>query len=205
MASRRALERRLDDLAGFAHPRAALEQYPTPPDIAAHLCHLADLHDDLEGTVVDLGTGTGILALAAATRAPQRVVGVERDPDALAVARENERALEAITGVDWLVGDATRAPLCLTDATVLSNPPFGAQDGNEHADRAFLATAASLATVSYTIHNAGSRAFVESYAADNGGTVTHAFAVSFDVDRQFAHHTDERRTIDAEAYRIEWR
>jgi putative methylase len=205
MASRRALERRLDGLAGFADPSAALEQYPTPPDVAAHLLHLADLQNDLEGTVVDLGTGTGVLALAAATRAPERVVGVERDPDALAVAVENERAVAAPTAVEWVLGDATRAPLCLTDATVVGNPPFGAQDGNEHADRAFLETAASLASVSYTLHNAGSREFVESFAADRGGTVTHAFAVDFDVDRQFAFHTDDRRTIDAEAYRIEWR
>jgi len=39
--------------------------------------------------VLDLGTGTGILAIAAARLGAQEVVGVEIDPDAVEVARAN--------------------------------------------------------------------------------------------------------------------
>jgi len=88
---------------------------------------------------------------------------------------------------------------------VVMNPPFGAQSGNEHADREFLATAAETAGVSYSLHNADSEAFVESFAADNGGEVTHAFAAQFDLPRQFEFHEDDRRSITAELFRIEWR
>jgi putative methylase len=84
------------------------------------------------------------------------------------------------------------------------NPPFGAQNGNEHADRAFLSTAADIADISYSVHNAGSRAFVESFAADNAGEVTHAFAAEFDLDNQFDHHAADRAEIDTEVFRIEW-
>jgi len=84
------------------------------------------------------------------------------------------------------------------------NPPFGAQSGNEHADRAFLATASEIAAVSYSIHNAGSEAFVESFADDGGGAVTHAFRAEFDLPKQFDHQTSERETVDAEVFRIEW-
>ena len=206
MASKRSLATKLGVVAGFEAPSAALEQYPTPPNLAAHVVHLADLHGDVDGrTVVDLGTGTGMLALAAALRGPARVLGLELDRDALSTATENERRVAASAPVHWLQGDATRPPLDVPDpVTVVMNPPFGAQDGNRNADRGFLATASRLAAVSYSVHNAGSREFVEAFAADNGGEVTHAFAADFAVEAQFDHHTDDAREIDTEVYRIEW-
>lgn len=200
-----ALERRLSELSTFADPKVEYEQYPTPADLAAHLVHLADVQGDLSGrTVVDLGTGTGLLALGAATRNPERVLGVERDSDALSLARENETDFSPETAVEWLLGDATRAPLCCSDATVLMNPPFGAQCGNVHADREFLETASEIAAVSYSIHNAGSQAFVESFAADNDGEVTHAFRAELALEKQYDHQTSEREVIDAEVFRIAW-
>ena len=84
------------------------------------------------------------------------------------------------------------------------NPPFGAQTGNEHADRAFLATAADIADVSYSIHNADSADFVEAFAADNAGEVTHAFRAEFDLPKSFDFHEDDRRHIDVEVFRIDW-
>jgi len=201
---KRALARRLATVETFPDPDPALEQYPTPADLAAHLVALADLHDDLTGrTVADLGAGTGMLALAAATRSPERVLAVELDAGALQVARENERRVDPETSVDWLRGDATRPPLSSVD-TVVANPPFGAQRGNEHADRAFLAAAADIAAVSYSVHNAGSREFVESFASDRAGEVTHAFAADFPVSAQFDFHTSDREVLDVEVFRVEW-
>jgi putative methylase len=206
MSSRRALARRLAAVEPFSDPRLDLEQYPTPPDVAAHLLHLADLQGDLTGTVLDLGAGTGALALAAACRDPDHVVGVELDGDALATARANERRVAPETAVDWVRGDVRALPVApSSETTVVANPPFGAQDGAAGADRPFLAAAADLAETSYTLHNAGSRAFVESFAGERGGEVTHAFAVAFDVDRQFAFHDEDRRTLSVEAFRIDWR
>jgi putative methylase len=215
-----ALERRLSRVEAFADPTVELEQYPTPADLAAQLVHLATMQGDLAGrTVVDLGTGTGMLALGAAVHGPARVLALDRDPDALAQARENERRVAdagssaPATEVEWLLADATRAPLCVSDSTagsdrenttVLMNPPFGAQAGNEHADRAFLETAGEVAGVSYSIHNAGSREFVEAFAADEGGEVTHAFRAELALPRQFDHQTSEREVVDAEVFRIRW-
>ena len=217
MTSRRSLEGELAVVAGFADPTADLEQYPTPADVAAHVVHLADLRGDVaDRTVVDLGAGTGMFALGAALRGARRVVGVELDAGALGVARANERRVGARTDVHWVNADATRSPLtrdrllAVGDAahddavTVIMNPPFGARTGNEHADRAFLETVAALADVSYSVHNEGSREFVESFAADNGGTVTDAFAATLTVGRTYDHQTAASADIDAEAYRIEW-
>jgi len=207
MGSKRALERRLSRVAGFETPRAEYEQYPTPADVAAHLLHFAALTGDLaDRTVIDLGTGTGMLALGAALRGPTRVVGVDRDVAALRTANENEAHVDPPLPVDWVLGDATRPPLCPVDEpiTVVMNPPFGAQRGHRHADRKFLAATAALADVSYSIHNEGSRSFVESFAADRGGRVTHAFRAEFALSRQFDFHTSERTTLDAEVYRVTW-
>jgi putative methylase len=205
-STRRRLAQELAVVAGFEDPRAPLEQYHTPPDLAAHIVHVADLQGDVEGrTVVDLGCGTGMLALGAALRGPERVVGIDVDPAPLSTARENERRVAARTDVPWLRADATRAPLCPEDpVTVLMNPPFGAQTGNEGADRAFLETAVEVAGVSYSVHNAGSEEFVEAFAAEEGGEVTHAFAAEFELPRQFDHHEADSRTLDTEVFRIEW-
>ncbi|MFB6107217.1 MAG: METTL5 family protein [Haloplanus sp.] len=206
MATKAELAGQLAVVAGFENPQASLEQYPTPPELAAHVVHVADLNGDVEGrTVIDLGAGTGMLTLGAALRGPARAVGVEIDRDAVETARENRRRVGTRTEIHWIQADATRAPLDPEGpTTVVMNPPFGAQKGNEHADRAFLATAADLADVSYSVHNAGSREFVEAFAADNGGEVTHAFAAEFDLDRQFDHHEADRRVLDTEVFRIEW-
>ncbi|SFR47685.1 putative methylase [Halogeometricum rufum] len=206
MATKAALETQLSVVAGFENPRVELEQYPTPPGLAAHVVHVADLNGDVEGrTVVDLGTGTGMLALGAALRGPARVVGVDVDAEALDVARDNRVRVGTTTPIHWVRADATRAPLCVDEpTTVLMNPPFGAQRGHEHADRAFLRTAATLSDVSYSIHNTGSQEFVEAFAADEGGTVTHAFEATFSLDRQFEFHDEASKDIDTEVYRIEW-
>lgn len=221
MSSVSALAQRLAVVAGFEDPQVGLEQYPTPPDLAAHLIHVADLQGDIEDRpVIDLGTGTGMLALGAALRGPESVVGIDIDPDPLRTARANERRVGTTADVSWVRADATDAPLRSRAAssetaeastrdsdaptTIVMNPPFGAQNDNEHADRAFLATAARMATVSYSIHNADSSGFVEAFADDNGGAVTRAYGAELDLPRQFEFHEADSRTVDAEVFRIEW-
>jgi putative methylase len=206
MSTKSRLTQQLGVVAGFDDPRVDLEQYRTPPDLAAHLVHTADLHGDLEGrVVVDLGSGTGMLALAASLRGPRAVVGVDLDPAPLSTAQENERRVATSSVVSWVRADATRAPLCPTEpVTVVMNPPFGAQAGNEHADRAFLETATGIADVSYSIHNTDSADFVEAFAADNGGEVTHAFQATVALPRQFDFHAADAEEIDAEVFRIAW-
>ncbi|WP_135302735.1 METTL5 family protein [Haloarcula amylovorans] len=206
MPTKSALAQQLAVVAGFDDPRADLEQYRTPPELAAHLVHTADLQGDVQDrTVVDLGCGTGMLALGAALRGPDTVVGLDIDPAPLSTARKNERKVGSTTSVSWVRADATQAPLCPPEeTTVVMNPPFGAQSGNEHADRGFLETAAEVSEVSYSIHNEGSREFVESFASDNGGEVTHAFEAEFDLPRQFDFHDQDSQEITTEVYRIVW-
>ncbi|MXR52115.1 methyltransferase [Halovenus sp. WSH3] len=206
MSTRSQLTQQLGVVAGFDDPRVDLEQYRTPPELASYLVHVADLQGDIEDrTVVDLGCGTGMLGLAATLRGPRRVIGVDIDAAALHTAQENRGRIAAKSSVSWVQADATQVPLAPDEeTTVVMNPPFGAQDGNEHADRAFLETTAEIASVSYSIHNAGSSEFVESFAADHGGEMTHAYSAEFDLPKTFEHHSAESKTIDVELFRIEW-
>lgn len=206
MANRGDLERALSTLAGFAHPRVDLEQYPTPAAPAAHLLHLASLRGDLtKRPVLDLGSGTGILAIGAVLAGAVEVIGLERDSAAIDIARSNEKDNGLADSVSWVRGDASAAPICPSEPlTVLMNPPFGAQKEHRHADRAFLETVSDVAAVSYSFHNAGSESFITNFVTDHGGQVTDKAAVEFDLGRQFDFHTSESRAIDVEFYRIEW-
>lgn len=70
---------------------------------------------DLAGrTVLDAGTGSGILAIAAARLGAREVVAVDRDPDALVAARANAQRNGVAEVITFRLGD-------LRDETLLSN------------------------------------------------------------------------------------
>ncbi|WGY47620.1 MULTISPECIES: peptide chain release factor N(5)-glutamine methyltransferase [unclassified Vibrio] len=79
----------------------------------------------LEGDILDLGTGTGAIALALASELPQRqVVGIDLRPEAQQLACENGRRLN-ITNVTFLHG-SWFSPLAAGTkfALIVSNPPY---------------------------------------------------------------------------------
>jgi methylase of polypeptide subunit release factors len=71
---------------------------------------------------LDLGTGTGILALIAA-RHCAHVIGVDLDPQAVACARANA-ALNGVTNVEFRVGNAFEPVEEIGFDLIFSNPPF---------------------------------------------------------------------------------
>jgi ribosomal protein L11 methyltransferase len=60
--------------------------------------------------VLDVGTGSGVIALLARKLGARRVVGTENDPVALEVARAGE-TLNGLSGTEWvLAGDPAQVP-----------------------------------------------------------------------------------------------
>ncbi len=181
---RAELVRRLESLRGFVEADPRREQVITPADAAAELLGTALARDDLAGrSVLDLGTGTGRLAIGAALLGAESVVGVDADAAAVAVARENARAV----GVDvrWLVGpvDAALPPA----DTVVMNPPFGAQ--SRHADRPFWAAALALARRAvYAFSLADSRTFIARETVARGARIEETRPVRWDLPATFPHH-----------------
>jgi len=62
-----------------------------------------------EWTLLDLGTGSGILALAGARFGAKRVIAIDDDPVAIATARENARR-NKLDNIDFRVADVRRWP-----------------------------------------------------------------------------------------------
>jgi putative methylase len=197
----RTLEIALEGLEGFGRPDPRAEQYVTPAPLAARLLHHAHLLGDIEGRAVcDLGCGTGILACGASLLGAGRVVGVEQDPDALAVARRNAARLGAeITLVPGDVRDGGLIRGLGPFDTVVMNPPFGAQD--PHADRPFVDAALTLAPVVYGIFNTGSIPFLEAYTA---GRAEMEFAIGgvLPLRRTLPFHRQEVVEIEVEILRM---
>jgi putative methylase len=86
-----------------------LEQYPTGAHLAACVLHAAAERDDVDGrVVVDLGVGGGVLGIAASMMGAKRVVGVDVDPAAIELARENCDAFDPPIEIELRLGKVPR-------------------------------------------------------------------------------------------------
>ncbi|HEY3910879.1 MAG TPA: 50S ribosomal protein L11 methyltransferase [Stellaceae bacterium] len=98
-------------------------------------------HLDLRGErVVDVGTGSGILALAAARAGAASVIAADINPNAALAAAENARANGLAARVSALASDllSALAPRPLFDV-ILSSPPKHAGEPRDLADRGWHA------------------------------------------------------------------
>lgn len=76
------------------------------------------------GRILDVGTGTGLIALMAAQRTSAEVVGVEIDPDAAQQARENVEASPWAGRCTIVCSDIKSFESAERFDTILSNPPY---------------------------------------------------------------------------------
>ena len=125
----------------WAKPKVELEQYPTPPEIAAHMLLAAHAEGDLEGRLVaDLGCGGAVLGIGAALLGAEHVLAVDVDEAALEVAAQNIE--DAEVPVDLLHCDVLQlAARTHTDATSAapSNPAASAAPASPTARAADMA------------------------------------------------------------------
>lgn len=119
-----------------------------------------------DAAVLDLGTGSGVLAIAARRLGAARVLAIDNDPDALTSARENV----ALNGVEKFVS------LEQTDLGAPQAPPL------DHARRAFdlvLANLSAAVLLRYTRE-------LQARVAAGGVLVAGGFGVSDEADVQQA-------------------
>jgi release factor glutamine methyltransferase len=87
-------------------------------------CALTHIARDRPADVLDLGTGTGVIALALAQERPDiHITATELSDSALAVARYNAHTLN-LKQVKFRLGDWFKAVLGQKFSTIISNPPY---------------------------------------------------------------------------------
>ena len=209
----RKLEMALEKIEGFETPNIHYEQYKTPAVVAAPFLHMAFMSGEIEGkTVYDLGCGTGMLSIGAAMLGAKEVIGFDIDQNAIADAEKNtQRMTDEIEekgmneSVQFVLSDVADISKMIESETlkhadtVIMNPPFGAQEkGN---DRPFLDAAVAAGNIVYSIHNKGSRAFIEKYIKP--AVITDCFITDFPIRKTYDFHKKEIQSIDVEIYRID--
>ena len=202
-------------------PQAGLEQYTVSETIAATMLYIAAYtNDDVIGkTVLDLGCGTGRLALAASYLGANFVVGVDIDKTAIKTAVGNAENVGVKNNVQWVVGDV--AAITGSFDTVLQNPPFGVQ--KRAADRKFLEKALEVGGVVYSLHNhpridrhlvkrlkanpagllqVAPSPFIEKFVERHHGEVKAVYAMLMTIPRMFDFHTKIKHDFVVDLYII---
>jgi len=192
------LARTLQSVSPHPDPRAYLEQYTIPADLAADILFLACyVHEDIDGKfVLDLGTGTGRLAIGASILGAEYVVGIDIDRLALNVASESCKQLNL--EIDWLLGEV--GSLRGQVDTILMNPPFGTKQ--PHADVKFIQIALKLGKTIYTIHKASTRQFLQRWLREHGADNTRVISTDMEIPHQFPFHTRKRDYVAVDVLRI---
>jgi putative methylase len=198
---RSELVRALERVPGFSRPSAAREQVVTPSEAAATLLEAAERFEGLPGrSVVDLGCGTGRLAIGAALLGARPVTGIDSDPAAIAQARA--AAAAAAVEVEFLEGEAGRVRR--RAELFVMNPPFGAQ--HRHADRPFWDRALALADRAvFAFALAASRTFIAQRAVEHAARVVAVEPVPWTLPRTFPHHVRSRVPLAVDLWAIRTR
>ncbi|MGQ9759514.1 MAG: METTL5 family protein [Candidatus Methanomethylicaceae archaeon] len=202
ISSKVELERMLEEVTVFKSPSLMLEQYRLPAPVAAEILWYVHLrHRDLENSVaVDLGCGTGMLALGAALLGAEYVVGLDIDRPAVMDARDTAQRLGVGGRVDFIVGDARFTGLKAD--VVLQNPPFGVR--RREADRAFLVAGLNIAPKVYSLHKGGEgvRRFICKFVGGVGGKVDEVLPLRIKLPHTYHFHKKRFHVFEADLYRI---
>jgi putative methylase len=218
------LEKFLSKIESHPSPSAYLEQYTIAADVAATMLYIAAYtnNDIVDKKVVDLGCGTGRLALGAAFLGAEEVVGVDIDRKVVKLASESSVRMGLKERVQWLAGDIS---VIRGDFdTVLQNPPFGVQ--KRKADRKFLERALELANVIYSLHKhpgldtiflrelessktglaqVTPSPFLKRFVEEHGGKIRVIYAMIMTIPHMFSFHERRKHKFVADLLVIERR
>ena len=221
LARKLDLELLLSKVEPHPSPTPDLEQYTIPADTAATILYIAAYsNEDIVGrTVIDLGCGTGRLALGAAFLGAEETVGIDIDKTAIRNALNNSINAGLRDRVQWIAADID----CVNGKfdTVLQNPPFGVQ--KRGADRRFLEKAIESGRAVYSLHKSvhtdkallgrlkasgsglipvNASPFLARLIEQNGGKIRGVYALKMTVPHMFDFHTKTKHEFSVDLYVI---
>ncbi len=157
------LEIQLSKLDSLPNPKASLEQYATPSDVAAYLVYRALSEGDIKGKeVADLGCGNGIFAIGVSLMGAGKVYAIDKDGAAISTAMRNAQKL----GVEIEFKEGDVSSFTKKVDTVMMNPPFGSQ--KRDADLPFIEKALEISKVFYILLNYKAGDFLERIVEGRG-------------------------------------
>ncbi|TDG44013.1 hypothetical protein AWZ03_009562 [Drosophila navojoa] len=201
------LEEYLQCVDGFEKPKLLLEQYPTPPHIAACMTHcMQEQHDDIEGKLVaDLGSGCGMLSIGATLLGAQLTIGFELDDAAVDTFRQNVVDME-LPNVDCIRADVLHLPGSKWDKafdTVVMNPPFGTKH-NAGMDMRFLDVGMRLATGAvYSLHKTSTRAYIQKKSKEWGARGKVVAELRYNLEASYKFHKQKSKDIEVDFWRFD--
>lgn len=185
---------KLSQVESFQNPRISLEQYVTPPELAADILHTAYMQGDIEGKkVVDLGTGTGIFGIGAALLGAREVVAVEKDAEALEIARENAEELEVREDIRFVKSDIE--DFDEECGTVVMNPPFSV---HSDIDIGFIQKAVKLGDSVYSVSHPGARKSIKDFVANSEHVIQALEEYEISLPPTYGFHTEENRDTEVD-------
>jgi len=200
----------LQGVETFANPKYELEQYPTSPHIASRILFTADRsYDDIEDKLVlDLGCGTGMLAVGANILGSGYTVGIDIDSEALALANKNIEEFEV--DVDLIQADILK--ICdgsnlfkslHSFDTVIMNPPFGTR--KKGADTCFVEAGLAMSrSAVYSLHKSSTRNHFEKKAKEWGVEFQVVAQLRFDIPKMYKFHKKESADVQVDLLRFSW-
>lgn len=204
------LEMVLSKIVPHPTPKAYLEQYTIPAEVAAEILYMATYtyNDILDKTVIDLGCGTGRLAIGAALLGAKEVIGIDIDKIAIKQAIKNAEKLGVKEKISWIIADINSVRGQFD--TVVQNPPFGVQ--KRKADRKFLEKALQIGKNIYSLHKGMKAAekhafpvvpsFLKRLIEKNGGEVKALYSLKMSIPHIFRFHRKKMHKFDVNLYVI---
>jgi len=221
LVRKRNLEIALSKVEPHPTPKAYLEQYTIPANIAAEILYIAAyVNEDIIGkNVVDLGCGTGTLAIGAALLGAKETVGIDLDKTAVKLAFENAISLGVKDKTSWIAADIDAIHGAFD--TVIQNPPFGVQ--KRKADRKFLQKSLEIAQRIYSLHKGESSkelakklkkrgtpirpvqpsVFLKRFIEKRGGKIHATYAMTMTIPYMFKFHRKRKHEFLINLYVIE--
>lgn len=204
MVRKLTLKKLLSQLAPHPSPKPSLEQYTIPADLAAEILYLAAYtYNAIIGkTILDLGCGTGRLAIGAAFLGAKQAVGVDIDATAIRTAQRNAEKAKMQEKTQWIASDI-RVIRGKFD-TILQNPPFGVQ--KRKADTRFLESALKLGNIVFSLHKRGkatTSSFLIKFITTHGGKIKTIHPMRMAIPYMFYFHRKRRHEFPVDLYVIE--
>jgi putative methylase len=216
------LEKAISKIKPHPTPKAYLEQYTIPSETAAEILYTAayTYNDIIDKTIVDLGCGTGRLAIGSVLIGARETFGVDIDRVAINAAHKNAEEMNVKEKTHWVLADVDAIKGSFN--TVLQNPPFGVQ--RRGADRRFLEKSLALGNRIYSLHKSGkpnqdfikklrgrgtrfipvpSSPFLKRFIEKHGGRIKAVYAMLMTVPHMFKFHRKRKYEFTVDLYIIE--